>query len=384
VQQIEGLHYRTGNAIRITHREGIISGVEELTGHWTDALPVIAPGLTDLQVNGYMGVDFNRPGLTPGQVKDTCRALLRAGVTTFWPTVITGPADRIGRNLGVLARAAGEDPFVASMIGGIHLEGPFISPEDGPRGAHPAAHCRLPDQQLLEQWQEEAGGLLKMVTLAPELEGAMDMIRTSSSQGMVVAIGHTGAGPGVIEEAAGAGATLSTHLGNGCHAVLPRHSNYLWDQLAEDRLHATMIADGFHLPDGVLKVFLRAKGDRAMLVSDCTEYAGLQAGEYDSPSTGRIVLTPRGKLHLKDQDGKLAGSASDLLDGVRKIAQLADLPTAWDMASVRPSRFTEPGSPAGLETGAPADFVLFGPEEGPPVIRSVAKNGIIYNENNTT
>jgi len=378
---LTGIHYSSGETVRLHLEDGIIRSVEGTGESGGDRLPIVAPGLVDLQVNGYRGIDFNGPELTAEQVETACRELLLSGVTTFWPTVITGPPERVSRNLRVLAGAVDSGGLATSMIGGIHLEGPFISPEDGPRGAHPREYCRLPDLSLVERWQEESGGRVGLITLAPELEGSPDLIRACRERGILVAIGHTGAGSGVIEMAAGAGATLSTHLGNGCHAVLPRHSNYIWDQLAEDRLQTTMIADGFHLPDSVLRVFLRAKGERAMLVSDCMPYAGLEPGKYDSPAAGNLVLTPEGKLHLEGQEEKLAGSASGLLDGVLHMAGLTDFATAWDMASVRPARFMRPArfirnpAPGGLEQGAPADLLLLDRVGDRGRIRSVFKGG---------
>jgi len=389
----EGIHYATGRPIRLGVSKGIIvsvdgTGPESISGipggsdmpsgfheEFSENLPVIAPGMIDLQVNGFMGVDFNDPGLTADQVEQASLSLLRSGVTGYHPTVITGPPERTGRLLQVISEAVHRGNLASRILNGIHVEGPFISREDGPRGAHPAEFCMDPDIELVKRWQKMAGGLIRILTLAPELPGSEALIRTCLEMGIVVGIGHTKANTDQIRRAADAGATLSTHLGNGSHAVLPRHPNYIWDQLAEDRLYASMIADGFHLPDEVLKVFIRAKGEKAILVSDCMTYSGMPPGVYESPSTGKVRLTTGGKLHREGEPGTLAGSASMLIQGVRRIARIQGLAFAWDMASVHPSRLMNDAAGEGLQKGAPADLVLLGRGDPDPEILGVFKGG---------
>ena len=134
-----------------------------------------------------------------------------------------------------------------AAIAGLHIEGPHISPEDGPRGAHPQHCVRPPDVDEFHRWQEASNGSVKLVTVSPEWPESPGYIEAVVREGVVVAIGHTKATTDQIRDAVNAGATLSTHLGNGAHSMLPRHPNYLWDQLAEDRLAASFIADGIHL-----------------------------------------------------------------------------------------------------------------------------------------
>jgi N-acetylglucosamine-6-phosphate deacetylase len=195
---------------------------------------------------------------------------------------------------------------------------------------------------------------------------------------MVVGIGHTSAGSEKIRMAADAGATLSTHLGNGAHNMLPRHPNYIWDQLAEERLFASMIADGFHLPDAVLKVFIRMKQEQAILISDSMMYSGMAPGRYTSPATGDVRLTPEGKLHMEGEPGTLAGSASMLLDGVRKISGLEGFSFAWNMASIHPSTLLNEPAKGGIAPGAPADLVLLKKRGKEIAITSVVKAGKHY------
>jgi len=383
---IEGMHYVTGRMIRVGLMNGLIHSITEVddmkqAGRGSrEGMNLLAPGLVDLQVNGYGGVDFNAPGLAGEEVEKTLLQLAKLGVCTVYPTLITGPVERISASLKILATLMDGGHDAASIFGGIHLEGPFISKEDGPRGAHPREHCRLPDADLVKRWQEEARGGIRIMTLAPELPGCAELIRTCRDLDMVVAIGHTAASGEDIRRAADAGATLSTHLGNGAHAVLPRHPNYIWEQLAEERLYASMIADGFHLGDAVLKVFSRSKGKKAILVSDSMTYAGLAPGIYDSPAAGSVRLTPEGKLHLLANPNTLAGSASNLPQGVGRMAALLGLSEAWDMASVHPSRLMHPHLPAGLSVGAPADLVLFRPNGSAHTINSVYKGGKILED----
>jgi N-acetylglucosamine-6-phosphate deacetylase len=378
---LEGIHYETGKVIRMGILSGRIFTLADIGeqywpgGENRERLPVIAPGLVDLQVNGYMGVDFNDPGLTAEQIGTVSEALLATGVTRYFPTLITGPRRKISGLLKTFAGAMGEEGLTARMIGGIHLEGPFISGEDGPRGAHAKRFCLLPDLELVKRWQDDAGGRIRIITLAPELPGSEGLIRGCAELGMVVAIGHTAAGSQEIRRAVDAGATLSTHLGNGCHMVLPRHPNCLWDQLAEDRLYATMIADGFHLPDEVLRVFIRSKGERAILVSDSMPYAGLQPGLYESPAAGRIRLTREGRLHREGNPELLAGSAGTLLEGVQRITGMEGLARGWNMGSVYPSRLLDHTSGHWLHVGAHADLVLLEKAPGPLKVRQVYKGG---------
>ncbi len=374
---IEGIHYSSGNRVRIEISDGVISSMEEtVKDHVWDVgeekeLPVVAPGLIDLQINGYRGVDFNDPELTPEQIEKASAELLLTGVFTYYPTLITGSLEKISSLLATFAKALGKDGLASRMIGGIHLEGPFISKEDGPRGAHSLKHCMNPDVELLNRWQEKSNGKIRIVTLAPELPDSLSFIKSCVSMGIVVGLGHTAANTDQIKSAADAGATLSTHLGNGCHSTLPRHPNYIWDQLALENLYASMIADGFHLPDSVLSVFIKSKGEKAILISDGMTYTGMEPGPYNSSATGKVRLSPEGKLHQEGKPGTLAGSASTLLNGVRKMSSMLDFKKAWEMASIHPARLLNLDNSKGLKVGAPAHLVLLEPDLSHLVIRRV-------------
>ena len=204
----------------------------------------LAPGFIDIQVNGFAGVDYNAPDAPHEEIARSLRVMFSTGVTRCFPTVITGdPEKMVGalRNLAAARKSLEEGPAMEAF----HVEGPHISPEDGPRGAHPQRWVRPPDLNEYKRWQEAADGNVRIVTLSPEWPEATHYIEMLSREGVVTSIGHTKASADQIQNAVSAGATLSTHIGNGAHAVMARHPNYIWEQLAEDRLNASMIVDGF-------------------------------------------------------------------------------------------------------------------------------------------
>ncbi|HEU5329634.1 MAG TPA: amidohydrolase family protein [Thermomicrobiales bacterium] len=358
---VTGRLVTTGAPVQLTLDGGRIAASAPLPASQEETLPWLGPGLVDLQVNGYAGLDFNQPPLAGDLVARLTQALWQEGVTAYLPTIITNSDDAIGDSMQAIAAARASDPLLAATVAGIHLEGPFISPEDGPRGAHARAWVRPPDWARFQRWQDAADGAIRLVTLSPEWPDAPDFIARCVASGVAVAIGHTAATTEQIDAAVAAGARLSTHFGNGAHPLLPRHPNYLWAQLARDELAASLIGDGWHLPDAVLKVVMRVKGDGALLVSDTAALAGLPPGEYSTPVGGRVTLTADGRLVLADDPRLLAGSVCPLRGAVAQLARrgLADLPTAWAMASTRPARFLGLPASAGLAVGAPADLVLF-------------------------
>lgn len=355
---LRGRDYRTRQPVEIVAHDGIISQIRPVTGG--QDLPLIAPGLVDLQVNGYGGADFNSFPFTVDSVKNVTHALWQQGVTTFMPTVITNSADEITKMVATLAAACREFSEVEQSVAGIHLEGPFLSPQDGPRGAHNLAHIQAPDWAQFQRWQTAAEGRIRLITLSPEWPQADDFIRQCVAHHVVVSIGHTAASPEQIASAVKAGARMSTHLGNGAHLTLPRHPNYIWEQLAQDGLWCAMIADGEHLPLSVLKTFIRAKNGRALLVSDVTSHAGMPPGCYHSHIGGDVVLSAEGRLSMASNPALLAGSVQGLLHGVNTLVRndIVPLSEAIQMASVRPaSRLNLPVA-QGFSPGAPLDAIL--------------------------
>lgn len=324
----------------------------------------IAPGFIDLQVNGYGGHDLNATDVTADTVVRMVHALWRQGVAAVCPTVITQSPDHMCQSLRAIAQACEAYPLVAHSIPCIHVEGPAIAAEDGPRGAHPREHVRPPDLDEYRRWQDAAGGRVGLITLAPEYPGAPAYIRAVAAEGVTVAIGHTAAGGEQIRVAVEAGARLSTHLGNGAHAQLPRHPNYVWDQLAEDRLAASFIFDGHHLPPPVMKAMLRAKGiERSILVSDAVAVAGLPPGVYQTAVGGAVELRPDGRLTLCGTP-YLAGSASALPQGIAAAVRHTGitLAEAVRLATANPARLLGLDGPEGrgaLHAGALADVTVF-------------------------
>ncbi|THF73412.1 N-acetylglucosamine-6-phosphate deacetylase [Cohnella fermenti] len=374
---LEGRLVCSGVPHRIRVRDGRVAELEPIKTEALAGLPWIGPGLVDLQINGYAGIDFNSLALTADEVEEAARRLSRQGITTFLPTVITNSDENIARLVSIIAEACESDPDTARSIPGIHLEGPFLSPEDGPRGAHDKRYIREPDWDLMSRWQHAANGRIRVLTLSPEWEGSAAFIRRCREHGIRVSIGHTGASPEAIRGAIEAGATMSTHLGNGAHLMLPRHPNYIWEQLAADEVTAAFIADGFHLPDSVLKVFLRCKGQQAILVSDAVYLAGMPPGTYDTHIGGRVVLTEEGRLHLADQPRLLAGSAQLLPAAIDRLLKrrLVSVGEAWELASSRPASLLGLEDAGRIRVGARADLVVFDAGDDGLTIRQVYREG---------
>ena len=258
MDEVKGCSIFSGQNIEIRIDEGEIVGVESLNE--SDKLPIISPGFIDTQFNGYAGLDYSAEKFAQKDVLKMTEILASAGTTCHFPTIVTSSRDVTTKNLQTISLALADFPELSTAIPGIHIEGPYISSEDGARGAHDLKFVRDPDYDEFTEWQNAAGGRIRQLTLAPELPGAMDFINRVSSEGVIISIGHTAADPEIIKEAVDAGARMSTHLGNGSHGMMPRLKNYIWEQLASDGMSASIITDGYHLPPSVVKVFLRTKG----------------------------------------------------------------------------------------------------------------------------
>jgi N-acetylglucosamine-6-phosphate deacetylase len=278
------------------------------------------PGLIDLQVNGYKGVDFSGDHLTEEDFARACRELLDAGTTAFLPTLITSPGEVYARNLPLIARVLRREEFQGRVLG-VHLEGPFISTEDGARGAHSAQWVRKPDVAYLKELIDLAEGTVRLITIAADQEGADELSRYASSRGIAVALGHHMAKEQDLERLVKVGAKALTHLGNGVPALLSRHQNPVWAGLANDDLAATIIADGHHLPPSLLKTIIRAKGPgRCIVISDASPLAGLPPGEYWSMGA-QVRLQEDGKL-FNPATGYMAGSSATILACANHLAGL--------------------------------------------------------------
>ncbi|MBI2680268.1 MAG: amidohydrolase family protein [Candidatus Solibacter usitatus] len=351
-----GADAATGSPVEITCERNI----ESLRAGAGAPQQYIAPGWVDIQVNGFAGVDYNSPAAPHEEIARSIQVLHSTGVTRFYPTVITGSPDGMLASIANLSKA--KDALAeGEAIDGFHVEGPHISPDDGPRGAHPRQWVRPPDLDEFQRWQDAALGRIRLVTLAPEWPEATRYIAALAEKGVVVSIGHTNATAQQIADAVSAGATMSTHLGNGAHGVMRRHPNYIWEQMAEDRLMASFIVDGIHLPTSFLKVALRAKTvPRSVLVTDASSPAACAPGRYQLGEQ-QVDLTADNRVVLAGQD-RLAGSALRMDRGIEKLMQLGglSLADAVQMATTNAARAGKvPGRALGLAPGERADFVLF-------------------------
>jgi N-acetylglucosamine-6-phosphate deacetylase len=368
--RIRARHYATGEVVDVVCVRGRIAEIDELFGPRQQPdfeAGWVAPALFDLQINGCGGKSFNSPQLTPPDVRHVVAVCRSHGIGAICATLITNSADALLHGLRTIAGACNEDRSLAAAIPALHLEGPYISPEDGPRGAHPPAHIRPPDWHEFQRFQDAAGGRIRLVTLAPELPGALPFIEKLVASGVVVALGHTAAVGDQIRAAVAAGACLSTHLGNGTHSTLPRHDNYVWEQLAADGLWASVICDGHHLPPAVVKCILRVKTPaRTVLTCDSSSLAGLPPGRYEEWGQQLEVL-PGGKVVVLDTPF-LAGSGvfTDTCIGIAMRDAGVSLRDAFDMAGARPRGLLGIDARA-LAERSPADLVLFDWEPNGPI-----------------
>lgn len=361
MNQFTGRRYDTAEAATIEVAGGRIARIRPRLELQASTLPWIGPGFVDLQINGYGGQEFNELSLTLDDVERIVLSQAACGVTVFCPTTTTQSEEALIAAMCRLAAACDRSPAVARRVAGIHVEGPFISLEDGPRGAHPKQHVRPPDWDEMQRLQAASGGRVRIVTMSPEYDNSPDFIRRATDSGIVIAIGHTNATADQIRAAVDAGARFSTHLGNAAHPRIKRHPNYIWEQLAEDRLQATLIVDGHHLPPSVVKSFVRAKTlDRCLIVSDITGMAGMPPGYYERTSLGAIEILEDGRLVVGGQRDLLAGASLPIGVGVVNLQRFAGLTLrdAVDMASIKPAQLV--GHPVTrLEVGSPADLIQF-------------------------
>ena len=300
---------------------------------------LVLPGLFDLQVNGFGGIDFNAKDLTTDRAVEALELMRRTGVTRCLPTLITSPFDQFAANARVVAGVS--HPAIA----GIHMEGPYVSPVDGARGAHPRAHVAPASSDDFARRQDAAGGRIVLVTLAPEVPGAMPLIEHLVAAGVRVAIGHTAATPQQIGDAVRAGATLATHLGNGCPQMLPRHPNVIWELLGADSLYASIIVDGHHLPTNTVKSMIRAKGlDWTILVTDAVAAAASAPGRYTVGGV-ECELGADGRVSLPGTP-YLAGSSLTLDRAIANTVRF----TGLSIDAVIPMASTIPAAYLGMTT----------------------------------
>jgi N-acetylglucosamine-6-phosphate deacetylase len=376
-ERITGLLYTDNRPVMVEIMDGKITAIKKLK-----KLPagssemIIAPGLIDNQVNGFAGVSFTGAELTPEGVRKATEALWKAGVTTYLPTLTTSSNELLTKNFIILGREI-NNPVLLGSIAGFHLEGPYISPVDGYRGAHPLRYVRKPDWNEFSEFIRISGNNILEVTIAPETDGAIEFISRCREAGIAVGIGHHNAPADIINEAVRKGAVIVTHMGNGCANTINRHVNPLWPQLANDGLMISMIGDGFHLLPEELKVFYRVKGpERTIITSDVTSFASMTPGKYLNPEGDTLELTGEGMLRYPAQ-GVLAGSASPLKNGVVNVMKVTgcSMAEAFRMASTNPAMLYHLDDRGTLEPGKRADIILFQIIDNELFIRKTLVNG---------
>jgi N-acetylglucosamine-6-phosphate deacetylase len=362
--ELVGRLISTGEITRVEIDRSVIRAVDELLKP-PAAETFIAPGFIDLQVNGFAGVDYNDPASSAENIAASIRTMFKTGVTKLFPTIITGSEERITSSLRNMTAALREmqrnGQPESYAIDGYHVEGPHISPEDGPRGAHPLEHIRPPDVNEFHRWQEAADGLVKLVTVSPEWPEMPAYVNELVRNGVVASIGHTKANSEQIQAVVDAGARMSTHLGNAAHPTLPKTQNYIWDQLANDRLAASFIVDGIHIPPHFVRASMRAKGlDNCVLVTDAVAPAMCEPGYYKL-SQVEVELKANGSVVMRG-GSRLAGSALRMDHAVGNTVRHAGitLREAVVMATQNAARVGRvAGRQRGIAPGEKADLVVF-------------------------
>ena len=350
IRTYRGRRFDSSSAVEVRVSGGKIVSVETLDDAGTacgvgvcgadgrDGLPIIAPGLFDIQVNGAVGVELSSAGLTEDGVVAVLEKMLRDGVFRCCPTLTTNAPETMISAAARIASALEKRPDLRPTVWGIHLEGPFISTAEGAVGAHPKRFCVPYSRELFDRIQDACGGLVKLVTLSPEYEGAGEFVRFLRSRGVVVAVGHTNATCAQIDEAVSAGATLSTHLSNATRHLLPKWENYFFGQLADDRLTASLIVDGFHISPQLVRAIVRTKGlDRIVLISDQSPLSGFAPGRYKTELC-ELEIQPNGKVTLAGDANLLACASFPVSHCVANVASIEGL----TLAQVYPSATTVP------------------------------------------
>ena len=359
----------TNQITRVETEGSVIRAVDDLLQP-PDVSTYLAPGFIDLQVNGFAGVDYNDPATTAKQISESIYVLFSTGVTKFLPTIITASEERITSSLRNLTKSLREfernDQPERYAIAGYHVEGPHLSPEDGPRGAHPLEHIRPPDIDEFHRWQEAADGLVKLVTVSPEWADMPAYVKQVVRNGAVVSVGHTKATTDQIQAVVDAGARMSTHLGNAAHPVLPKTQNYIWDQLANDQLSPSFVVDGFHIPPHFIRACMRAKGfENCVLVTDAVAPAMCQPGFYKLGQV-EVELRNNGTVVMIGTS-RLAGAALRMDNAIANTVEYTgiSLRDALAMATQNAARVGRvAGRLRGIVPGEKADIVSFAWDAG--------------------
>ncbi|CAF0689943.1 N-acetylglucosamine-6-phosphate deacetylase [Candidatus Methylacidithermus pantelleriae] len=360
-------HYRTGKPVRLTWEKGVLDSLEELR-ETPSSLPWVAPGLVDVQLNGFAGIDFNSEDLTQEAWDYAQQRIQETGCVYFLATVVTAPKETYARRLRLLEsfRQKGLDGCI-----GFHLEGPFLNPGGGYRGVHNPAYMSLLDEHWLEDVTRASSGAVRLITVAPECGNGVSFIVRARRLGVRVALGHSASDSKVLMAAVQAGALLWTHFGNGLPHLLPKWDPTFWGVLACGPPFVSLIPDGFHIPPEAFKVLVRLLGVRLILTTDATAAAEAKPGTY---RLGELKIERGADGIARSPDGKLAGSSLCPFFAVFRAADLSGLPWPWlwDAYSIRPASLL--GMIHDLRVGCRASFCVF-EVEPVPRLAAVFVNG---------
>lgn len=383
ILEVEGIFYYDHSPVRIEIEDGLIRNITRIKELAPENRNVyIGPGLIDNQVNGYTGVSFSLGDkrFTEADVLKVTKALWKAGVTSFLPTLRTNSQENLLRNLAILAKAR-QEPEIRGAIPGFHLEGPYESPDDGFRGAHALAYVRKPNWNEFMELYAAADKKILEITLAPEIEGAMSFIKKCREKNIVVGLGHHNGSSSQVTEAADLGAQICTHLGNALPNMISRHNNPLWSQLSDDRLMISIIGDGFHLLPEEIRVFYKVKGPlKTIITSDVTRYAGMKPGKYLNSEGDTIELTPQGSVMYVARHS-LSGSASPVTKGVGNVMKVTGctMAEAFQMGSTNAALLFGLNDRGALRPGMRADMILFTLEDSKiQVKKTIVAGDIVY------
>ncbi|MFC4221257.1 N-acetylglucosamine-6-phosphate deacetylase [Flagellimonas marina] len=375
--------YSDGNPIKIEIKNGKINKLVRKPTKSTSSENVVyvAPGFIDHQVNGYLSHAFVGKDLNEAQVEKITKAFWEKGITTFYPTLTTESNQVLLRNFGILNEIL-KNGELAQSLPGFHMEGPYISPLDGFRGAHNPVHIRKPDWEEFKAWHDASGKRIKEVTIAPEWEGSAEFIKKCRENNIKVALGHTNANASQINEAVALGASLSTHLGNGCANTIHRHHNPIWPQLSNDGLMTCIIADGHHLTKGEVRTFYKAKGaENIILVSDITRWAGMPPGRYKDFDQ-EVVLTEEGAIMMPSEN-VLAGASFLVTRGIENVMKYTgcSLEQAVHTVTKNPAKALDLEDRGVIAVGKRADLVYFTLDQGKlDIIKTVVGGKVVFDK----
>jgi N-acetylglucosamine-6-phosphate deacetylase len=370
VCRIPGRH----GAFEVMFRKGRLESLRPLDGIDVEGVHLwLSPGLFDIQMNGMLGHDLSEEDLDIEKIAAINGGLEQHGVLRWCPTICSNTAEIVERNLGVINQAVQRG--AAPGIHCIHLEGHYVSTEEGYRGVHLPRFQRDPEAEEFDRWQRAAGGHIGLFSLAPERQGALEFIAKLRTEGVKVGLVHHHADHQTIRAAAAAGADLSSHLVNGCAPMINRQHNIIWSQLSLDELWASFIADGYHIPHYTLRAVIKAKGfERSILISDLSSLSGMPDGEYEANEM--TVVLKDGGLWVKDKGTNLLSGAAKTLDlDVQFLTTEAGFPLekALIMATVNPARYFGIEQQMQLYAGRLGPLAVFSWEIGKLRVQEILK-----------